>query len=291
MKVLVIGGNRFFGRRLVELLLAAGDDITLLNRGRHPDPFGDRVRRIPCDRKDEAALVGAARNDSWDAVVDQVAYDAHDARVAVRAFAGRTPLYLFTSTNSVYAHGAPDLPEAAFDPYSYELTTIADSVREYGEAKRQAEALFFRETRWRVIAARFPIVCGPDDYTGRLRFHVERVQAQLPIHFPNLQARMTFIHAADAAASLAFLLKEAPADFHGPVNCASPDAISMAELVRWIESAVGREALIAEFASDENRSPFANAVDSFTSTRLLKSLGFEARPIRSWLPPLLREIA
>lgn len=49
-RVLVIGGNRYFGKRLVSHLLERGDDVTLLNRGNLDDGFGDRVRRIKMDR-------------------------------------------------------------------------------------------------------------------------------------------------------------------------------------------------------------------------------------------------
>ena len=35
-EVLVIGGNRYFGKRLIARLLAAGDRVTVLNRGSSP---------------------------------------------------------------------------------------------------------------------------------------------------------------------------------------------------------------------------------------------------------------
>ena len=141
----------------------------------------------------------------------------------------------------------------------------------------------------RVIAPRFPFVCGPDDYSGRLDFHIDRVRAQSPLYFPNLHARLTFMHSQDAAESLSFLLKDASPTFRGPVNCASPDAISMAELVQWIEESVGRKAVLANEESDGNRSPYGDHVDSFTSTRLLASLGYEALRIRTWMPELIAE--
>ena len=42
-RILVIGGTRFFGLRLVEGLLEAGHAVTLATRGRAADPFGGRV--------------------------------------------------------------------------------------------------------------------------------------------------------------------------------------------------------------------------------------------------------
>ena len=49
-KVLVIGGTQFMGRTMVERLLKEGDDVTILNRGKTPSPFGESVHYIHCDR-------------------------------------------------------------------------------------------------------------------------------------------------------------------------------------------------------------------------------------------------
>lgn len=56
MNVLVIGGNRFFGRHLVDLLLKEGIGVTLLNRGNLDDRFGEQIRRLKSDRQDPSAL-------------------------------------------------------------------------------------------------------------------------------------------------------------------------------------------------------------------------------------------
>lgn len=45
-KILVFGGTRFFGKRLVESLLQAGHDVTIATRGLTVDPFGSTVKRV-----------------------------------------------------------------------------------------------------------------------------------------------------------------------------------------------------------------------------------------------------
>ena len=42
-KVLVMGGTQFMGRTMVDRLLKEGDDVTILNRGKTPSPFGESV--------------------------------------------------------------------------------------------------------------------------------------------------------------------------------------------------------------------------------------------------------
>ena len=53
MKVLVIGGTLFIGRQLVEELVKAGHDVTVLHRKPKHD-FGRRVENIMADRNDAA---------------------------------------------------------------------------------------------------------------------------------------------------------------------------------------------------------------------------------------------
>jgi len=38
-KVLVMGGTRFFGKKLVQHLLDEGNEVTIATRGRTPDPY------------------------------------------------------------------------------------------------------------------------------------------------------------------------------------------------------------------------------------------------------------
>ena len=52
MNILVLGGTGFFGKHLVWELLHRGHEVTIATRGRTPDDFGDRVRRLIVDRTD-----------------------------------------------------------------------------------------------------------------------------------------------------------------------------------------------------------------------------------------------
>ncbi len=43
MRVLVLGGTRFIGRRIVELLLARGDEVLVVHRGSRSPPTSRRA--------------------------------------------------------------------------------------------------------------------------------------------------------------------------------------------------------------------------------------------------------
>lgn len=53
MKILVIGGTRFFGIHMIKELLAKGHDVTIATRGNASDAFGDSVERIIIERTNE----------------------------------------------------------------------------------------------------------------------------------------------------------------------------------------------------------------------------------------------
>ncbi len=72
--VLVLGGTRFFGKNLVELLLQQGHEVTLLTRGQTTDPFGEQIHRLIADRTDEQALQQAVGDQSYDVVYDNICY-------------------------------------------------------------------------------------------------------------------------------------------------------------------------------------------------------------------------
>lgn len=56
MKVLVIGGIRYFGIHMVNELLSAGCDVTIATRGNASDSFGNKVKRIFLERTKEDSV-------------------------------------------------------------------------------------------------------------------------------------------------------------------------------------------------------------------------------------------
>lgn len=284
MKALIIGGNRFFGKRLAENLAEAGHEVTLLNRGNIDDKLGPAVKRLEADRRNAAALQSALGDESWDVVFDQVCFNAAEAEAACGIFSGRAGRYVFTSTQSVYGPG-PALKEAAFDPYKHSFDPASDF--DYGEGKRRAEAVFFRQKKMPVTAVRFPMVTGPDDPTGRLVFHLERVFEEAPIFFPNIEARLSLIQSADAARALEFLTT---ADFSGPINVAASIPLRMRDFVNLLEAKIGKKAKLLEGGGEADHSPYGISEDWFMDTGRLNGMGFRAGEIVDWLPGLVEEL-
>lgn len=190
-KVLILGGTRFFGKRLVDHLIWEGkSEITIATRGQTEVDFGAEVKRIRMDRENPQSVAEVAQSDEWDIVYDNICYSPNEAKAACEAFAGRTKRYVLTSTLSVYGEPREGFVETDFDPYTYPLQYGNKEDFAYGEGKRLAEAVFFQTASFPVAAMRIPIVLGMDDYTRRLHFHIKHVQQGKPIGMPNPAPRL-----------------------------------------------------------------------------------------------------
>ncbi|OMF15435.1 NAD-dependent dehydratase [Paenibacillus amylolyticus] len=288
-KVLILGGTRFFGKRLVDHLLWEGkSQITVATRGKTDVDFGPEVNRIKMDREDPESLTEVAQTDMWDVVYDNICYSPDAAKSACEAFAGRTKRYVLTSTLSVYGDPRPGFKETDFDPYTYPLQYGSAEDFSYGEGKRLAEAVFFQEADFPVVAMRIPIVLGIDDYTRRLHFHIEHVQKGKPIGMPNPDAEIGFINSTEAARFLAWL---GHSSISGPVNAASKGAITLSAMMHLIETVTGMQSQVLTETVKEDMSPFGIEQSWTMETTKAEQAGYTFEALMDWFPGLVREVA
>ncbi|MDR2832766.1 MAG: NAD-dependent epimerase/dehydratase family protein [Streptococcaceae bacterium] len=240
MKVLVFGGTRFFGRHLVELLLAENHEVVVATRGITPLNFSKEVRHVQIDRKNHEDMMRIA-SENFDLVYDNICFSSQEALDSIEAFVNQNVRYIFTSSMAVYDFEG-DLKESDFDPNSYKIKIGTQEDFTYGEGKRQAEAIFAQEASFECVFMRVPIVLGEDDYTQRLLFHIEKIQQKEPFYMPNPQAKMGFIRSDETARFLYWL--GCQSHIIGPVNGASDGLYSMKELMEVIKEKTNGEILI-----------------------------------------------
>lgn len=292
-EVLVIGGNRYFGKRLIARLLAAGDRVTVLNRGSAPPPTG--TVHLIADRDDEDALSAALGSRVFDVVVDQVCYTPRQAAIARRVFAGRTRRYVMTSTVEVYER--EDSPVLVREDDVDLLTVPVDPglpwhddgflAAHYGEGKRQAEAVFAADPPFAWTAVRVAhVLGGDDDFTGRLEHYASRIRAGEPVTVATVNRPATYIHVEEIAD---FLFWAAGQDFTGPVNAASHGTLTTAELCEAVAARVGGGAALLRETESGEVSPFSfrrfYGMDNTRATRL----GFTFGTARQWLAQAVGE--
>ncbi len=281
MKILVLGGTRFFGKHLVEELILKQYDITIATRGITPDPFGNRVQRIKVDRTSEKDMKEAFQGKEYDIVYDDIAYCSNDIRYALDNISCKR--YVFVSTISVYNEFHIGIREEEFNPEEGKLIWCDKEDFTYNIIKQHAERALFQEYAGRqsFAAVRFPFVIGKDDYTQRLFFYVDHIKKGIPMNVDNRKETIGFIDSREAGRFLAFIGEN---DFRGIVNAASKGAVSIEEVITYTEEKTGQKAILSE---EGERAPY-NGADSFSiNVSRGESLGFAFSEVRDWIWELL----
>lgn len=302
MHVLVIGGNRFMGLALVWRLLCAGHRVTLLNRGRHGDPFGDRVTRLIADRASDLFDLALA-DQRFDAAVDFAAFTADDARRAVRVLAGRVGHYVMVSTGQVYLvrEGCP-LPsrEADYDgPTMAAPPTPADHEDWlYGIDKRGAEDVLAAAPELPSTRLRIPMVNGEHDHKRRIESYLWRLLDGGPLLVPRGEAIARHVYSGAVAATIAQLIEAPPP---GRVyNLAQAEQVTVRQLVELLAARVGARPQILELPAEtleaagldvRAASPFSSRWMSRLDPGLAeRELGFRHPPLAQYLDSIVASL-
>ena len=280
MKVLVLGGTRFFGVHMVNDLIEKGHEVTIATRGQAPDDFGDSVMRIRLDRTDEDSIKAMISDTHYDVIIDKIAYCSNDVRKLMDN--ADCDKYIYMSSTAVYDPLHPDTKEDNFDGNSGELIWCDRPDFSYDVVKRHAEyALWQKYSDKKFVAVRYPFVIGKDDYTKRLYFYVEHVLKQMPMKIDNLDNQMSFIRSDEAGKFISFLVDK---DFTGAVNGSSRGTISVKQILDYLKQETGMSAVLSE---DGDPAPYNGMPEYSINTQKAESLGFEFSDINDWIFGLL----
>jgi 2'-hydroxyisoflavone reductase len=228
MKLLVLGGTIFFGRRLVEAALAAGHEVTLFNRGQHnPDHFPG-AEKLHGDRDGGLDVLRGRR---WDAVVDTCGYVPRVVRASAELLAGSAEHYTFISSISAYAgNGTPGEDESAplatlNDPTTEEATNAA-----YGGLKALCEQVVQEVFSGRSLIVRPGLIVGAGDPSDRFTYWPHRIARGGEVLAPGRPDRQVqFIDARDLSE---WTLRMSVSHATGAYNATGPDyALSMGNVL------------------------------------------------------------
>lgn len=280
MKILVIGGTRFFGIHMVEELLKAGHEITIATRGLASDSYGDKVKRIVIERTNEESIKKAFQGLHYDVVIDKIAYCSNDIRYVMGNVS--CDKYIYMSSTSVYNPKHINTIEDDFDGSSKDFVWCDRMAFPYEEIKRQAEyALWqnYADKKW--VAVRYPFAIGKDDYTKRLLFYVEHTMKSLPMNIDNLDDQMGYIRSDEAGKFIAFLVDK---DVEGAINGSAQGTISLKEIIDYVEKKTGTKAIID---NEGDAAPYNGEPEYSMNTEKANALGFNFSVLNDWIYELL----
>lgn len=291
MKVLVIGGQGFVGRRVVEAL---GADHEVWTIGRRTGP----ARHIVVDRESPEVFSKALRGNDFDVVIDLAAYHPRDLASAIELFGDRVVRYVFVSSGVVHR----DLDGAAAREEDVILPDgePPDGPLDYAEGKRWCEAVLARARAegFPGVSVRPPAVIGAGDRTKRIAAYLTRVDDGGPLLVPQglVDRGIGVVWNRDVGHVCARLVAGgAPS---GAYNVATPD-LSMRRFLDTCAEALGRpspelvevpeDALASaglELGAVSPYGPYRRRPGGYDLTRLRLELGFEP----SLLSEALQEI-
>jgi nucleoside-diphosphate-sugar epimerase len=285
MTVLILGGTRFLGRRVAELLLAEGLEVAVAHRGRTgTSPEGTATLQL--DRATGAGL-DAVRRLRPSAVIDLSGYEAAWVRDALEVVASGAAQYVFVSSGAVYRPSAElPWPETAPDG-------PMPIWGRYGHEKLAAERLLFAAHARGDVAAtvlRFPFVMGPGNYADRESFVCSRILAGRPVLLPDGGSAVNqLVHVDDAARALVAAVTQRDRSAGEAFNCGYARGITNrgfvelcaavlrepAEIVAIDAAALGADS--APFDLTDLVFPFPDEHYLLDCGRLRERLGLEAR--------------
>lgn len=286
-KILFIGGSQFFGKKAVEKLVARGHQVTLANRGNNPQPLEDQLQHINLDARDgNHPGWELVRKEDWDAVYNNVIYNKEDAYILISKLAGVCQHLYYTSSMAVYYPAEGGFGEEDFKAEEYKINREVEV--DYGEGKRQVEAVLFQQAPFKVTAFRFPIVLDFDDHTRRLHFYIEEVLAGRTLYFDQADNRVNYLKGSTAADAIVWAIEH---NKEGIYNVSVKDWIDISTFIQWLAEEVGRPVEVVYEEKNSNRSPFNYQSDSYVISDKIIKEGFELPYLEDWLKPLMREIS
>ncbi len=298
MKILILGGTRFLGYHLTARLVNDGHQVTLFNRGRTPDDFGDKVDRIRGDRYDSSSFHQQLRDKKFDVVIDMIAYNREDSFEAINIFFGKVAHFIHISTAAVYIivknYPCP-LKEEDSKGELYPRPESWADLWDYGFNKMKCEEVLmeaFREKGFPVMIIRPPIIMGEKDYTLRAYSYFLRLLDGKPLILPDGGLNVfTHVYQGDIVQTIALNLMNHKS-FGKIYNLAQEEIVSLRTFVLEASRIIGkkvelidipswvldRASLGTSFSPFSERRPFVLDVG-----RAKKDLNFVSTPFSIWM--------
>ena len=200
MKILVMGGTRFIGVYLTQMLVDAGYDVTLCNRGNKPSPI-EGLKQIHCDRTDGDALKAALDDKVFDIIFDNNGRKLGDTQPLAEALLGKFEQLIYMSSAGVYLKGDqfPHLEGDAVDPKSRH------------KGKNDTES-YLANHDLPFTSIRPTYIYGPLNYNPLEAWFFDRIVRDRPIPIPGDGTAITqFGHVKDLASAMVKTIRNSKA--------------------------------------------------------------------------------
>jgi nucleoside-diphosphate-sugar epimerase len=284
MRILFIGGTGIISTASTALAAKRGMDITLLSRGQHASELTAGVKTVIADVNDPAALQ-KLEHESFDAVVDWIAFTPADIERDLKLFRGRTRQFVFISSASAYQK-----PQTHY--LITESTPLANPYWDYARNKIACEERLmkaYREEGFPVTIVRpsltygetlIPLVLNSwqQSYTA-----VDRMIRGQKLVVPGDGSSLWVVtHNTDFAKGLVGLLGHPQAVGHA-FHITSDEVLTWDQLFRIVGAAVGVEPRLVHIPSDFIAACLPNKEGTLIGDKAV-SVVFDNSKIKRFVP-------
>lgn len=287
MRVIVLGGTWFIGRRVVERLRARGDDVLVVHRGRTEPDGWDGVEHLHTERAALGEHRGGLRAFDAEAVVDTHALTGGDVEavlphlpeVPAVVLSSQDVYQAFTGLRTGRCEAAVPLDEDTElrrERHPYRGLGLPGVPDDYDKLDV--------EDRWLprgAVVLRLPLVYGPHDGQRREDLVLRRLRAgrrRIPVGAGNLL--WTRAHVDDLATGVLAALDTRAADGLA-VNLGEPRTLPVRRWLEQILAAAGADAELVRVPDDA--LPADLALTAAPAQHLLASVR-RAEELLGWAP-------
>ena len=192
MRILIMGGTRFIGVYLTQLLVEQGHKVVLFNRGNRPVPSLQGVEQITGDRTDPTQLKEKLSQENFDVIFDNNGRELTDTQPLAEIFQDRVQHFVYMSSAGVYLKSdfLPHVEGDAVDPKSRH------------KGKHETEA-FLTQSGLPFTSIRPTYIYGPSNYNDLESWFFDRIVRARPIPIPGNGMHITQLgHVKDLARAM-----------------------------------------------------------------------------------------
>lgn len=229
MRILIMGGTRFIGVYLTQILQKQGHEVVLFNRGKRPAP-AEGLHQIHGDRTDTTQLKEKLGSENFEAIFDNSGRERSDTQPLAEIFRGRVQHFVYMSSAGVYLK-SDQLPHVEGD--------ITDPKSRH-KGKGETEA-YLAEQGLPFTAIRPTYIYGPHNYNDVEAWFFDRISRDRPIPIPGNGLHITQLgHVQDLARAMAAVLGNAQA-VRQIYNVSGDRTITFDGLARACAEAAGKD--------------------------------------------------
>ena len=190
-----MGGTRFIGVHLTQMLVEQGHEVVLFNRGNRPIPTG--VFQIKGDRTNPTEIKDKLSSESFDAIFDNNGRELNDTQPLAEVFQRRVQHFVYMSSAGVYL-SSDELPHIEGD-------LVDPKSRHRG--KHETEAYLAQlDLPWTSIRPTY--IYGPQNYNELESWFFDRIVRDRPIPIPGNGLHLTQLgHVKDLAKAMCQVLQ------------------------------------------------------------------------------------